>query len=125
MEPLTKAEEQVMRYLWKLGKGFFKDIKDQYPEPQPATTTINTLIKRLINKKYVSYTLYGNSREYFPLISKHQYFSKHVRGLIDNFFNNSVEQFGSFFTKEIDMSEEELKNLRDIIDKQLNDTTDD
>ena len=105
------------------GKGFFKDLKAQYPEPKPATTTINTLLKRLIDKKAVNYTLYGNSREYYPLISKHQYFSKHINGLIQNYFNNSVEQFASFFTKEVDISEEELRKLRDMVDRQLNDNT--
>ena len=117
---LTKAEEQLMKYLWKLEKSFFKDLKDQYPDPKPATTTINTLLKRLIDKGIVSYKLYGNSREYYPLISKNQYFSKHVSGLIKNYFNNSIEQFASFFTKEVDISDEDLKKLRDIVDNQLN-----
>ena len=60
---LTKAEEQVMNYIWELEKAFFKDIKQCFPEPRPATTTINTLLKRLIDKKYVDFKLYGNSRD--------------------------------------------------------------
>jgi len=28
---LTKAEEQVMQYLWKVQKGFLKDIVDSFP----------------------------------------------------------------------------------------------
>lgn len=116
---LTKGEEEVMKYLWKLGKSFFKELKDQYPDPKPATTTINTLLKRLIDKGAVDYKLYGNSREYYPLISKNQYFSKHLSGLIKNYFNNSVEQFASFFTNEVDISDKDLKKLREIVDKQL------
>ncbi|GAB5551049.1 MAG: BlaI/MecI/CopY family transcriptional regulator [Saprospiraceae bacterium] len=122
---LTKAEEQLMKYLWKLEKSFFKDIKEQYPEPRPATTTINTLLKRLIDKGAVAYKLYGNSREYYPLISKNQYFSKHMNGLIENFFNNSVEQFASFFTKQKDISEEDLRKLKSIVDQQLKDKSND
>lgn len=114
-----------MKYLWKLGKSFFKDLKDQYPNPKPATTTINTLLKRLIDKKAVNYKLYGNSREYYPLISKNQYFSRHINGLIKNYFNNSIEQFASFFTKEADISDKDLKKLRDIVDKQLKNKSDD
>ena len=117
---LTRAEEQLMKYLWKLEKSFFKEIKEQYPDPKPATTTINTLLKRLIEKNAVNYKLYGNSREYYPLISKNKYFSKHVNGLIKNYFNNSIEQFASFFTKEVDISDEDLKKLKDIVDRQVN-----
>ncbi len=122
---LTKAEENLMKHLWKLEKSFFKDLKDQYPDPKPATTTINTLLKRLIDKGYVNYKLFGNSREYYPLISKNEYFSKHMSGLIKNYFNNSIEQFGSFFTNEVDISDKDLKKLKDIVDKKLKDKSDD
>lgn len=116
---LTKAEEQLMNYLWKLEKSFFKELKDQFPEPKPATTTVNTLLKRLIDKGFVDFKLYGNSREYFPVISKNQYFSNHINGLIKNSFNNSIEQFASFFTKETNISETDLKKLRAIVDNQI------
>ncbi len=121
----TKAEEQVMKYLWYLEKCFFRELKEQFPDPKPATTTINTLLKRLIDKGAVDYKLYGNSREYYPVISKDQYFSKHVNGLIQNYFNNSIEQFASFFTREVNASDEDLRKLRDIIDDKLNDHSDD
>ncbi|MEL6852996.1 MAG: BlaI/MecI/CopY family transcriptional regulator, partial [Bacteroidota bacterium] len=73
----------------------------------------------LMDKGVVAYTLYGNSREYYPTLAKNQYYSGHIKGLIKNSFNNSIEQFASFFTKETDMSEKELKKLREIIDKQI------
>jgi len=116
---LTKSEEQLMRYLWKLEKCFFKELKEEYPDPKPATTTINTFLKKLIEKGFVSYQLHGNSRQYYALISKEQYFSGHMKGLLKNFFNNSVEQFGSFFTKEIDISDEDLIKLRKIVDDKI------
>ena len=122
---LTKAEEQVMNYLWKLEKSFFKELKEQFPEPRPATTTINTLLKRLIDKGFVNYRVYGNSREYFPLIDKNTYYSRQIKGLIKNSFNNSIEQFASFFTKETDLSENELKTLRDIVDNQIKSSSND
>ena len=34
---LTKAEEQLMKYLWREEKAFFKALKAAYPEPKPAT----------------------------------------------------------------------------------------
>ena len=30
---LTKAEEQVMRYLWNLEKAYLKNILEEFPEP--------------------------------------------------------------------------------------------
>ncbi|AXT57930.1 BlaI/MecI/CopY family transcriptional regulator [Aquimarina sp. AD1] len=116
---LSKAEEQLMKYLWKLEKAFMKDLLDAFPEPKPATTTVATLLKRMTDKGFIDYTLYGKSREYYPLVKKTDYFSKHVNGLIKNFFNDSASQFASFFTSETNLSTSELEELKKIVDKEL------
>ncbi|WP_026978450.1 BlaI/MecI/CopY family transcriptional regulator [Flavobacterium tegetincola] len=116
---LTSTEEQLMQYLWSIKKGFMKDLLECFPEPKPASTTVATLLKRMIDKKFVDYILIANNREYFPLVKKDAYFSKHVNGLIKNFFNDSASQFASFFTTQTDLSESELKELQQIIDVQL------
>jgi BlaI family penicillinase repressor len=116
---LSNAEEQLMEHLWKLDKAFMKDLLEAYPDPKPATTTVATLLKRMIDKKFVAYNEFGNSREYYPLVKKSDYFSKHVHGLIKNFFDNSASQFASFFTTETNLSEKELEDLKKIIDVQL------
>ena len=119
MQQLTNAEEQVMEHLWKLEKAFMKDLLEAYPKPKPATTTVATLLKRMIDKQFVAYNEFGNSREYYPLVKKTDYFSKHVNGLISNFFNNSASQFASFFTTETNLSQSELEELKKIIDSEI------
>lgn len=119
MQQLTNAEEQLMEHLWKLEKAFMKYLLEAYPKPKPATTTIATLLKRMIDKQFVAYTEFGNSREYYPLVKKTDYFSKHVNGLISNFFNNSASQFASFFTTETNLSQSELEELKKIIDSEI------
>ena len=116
---LTSAEEQIMKLLWKLEKAFIRDLLNEFPDPKPASTTVLTLLKRMIDKGYVSYKLYGNSREYYPLIQKSDYFSAHINGLIRDFFNNSTAQFASFFANETSLTQEELKELRDMVDKKI------
>lgn len=116
---LSNSEEQLMEHLWKLEKAFMKDLLEAYPNPKPATTTVATLLKRMIDKKFVAYNEFGNSREYYPLVKKTDYFSKHVNGLISNFFNNSASQFASFFTTETNLSTSELEELKKIIDSQI------
>lgn len=116
---LTNAEEHIMKLLWRLDKAFIRDLLNEFPDPKPAPTTVLTLLKRMIDKGFVSYKLYGNSREYYPLIKKTDYFSDHINVLIKDFFNNSTAQFASFFTNETDMNQEELKELRDLVDKKI------
>lgn len=116
---LSKTEEQLMQHLWKLDKAFMKDLLDSYPEPKPAPSTVATLLKRMIDKGFVAFKTFGNSREYYTLVKKEDYFSKHVNGLIKNFFNNSASQFASFFTRKTDLTKAELEDLKALIDQEL------
>lgn len=93
---LTKAEEQVMQYIWKIEKGFLKDIVDQFSDPKPAYTTISTVIRVLVKKKFIDYKTYGKIHEYFPLVSKNEYFRSHINSIIRNFYNGSMSNFASF-----------------------------
>jgi BlaI family transcriptional regulator, penicillinase repressor len=116
---LSKGEEQLMNYLWKLEKGFLKDLVDCYPDPKPASTTVATLLKRMSDKGFVGHTVYGNSREYHPLIKKDEYFTNKVTGMIKNHFDNSVSQFASFFTSASNLSKSQLEELKKIIDQEI------
>lgn len=118
---LTKAEEQVMKFVWKLDKSYMKNIREQFPEPRPATTTIATLLKRLADKGFIDYNQHGSNREYFPLVKKSEYFARQVNSMIRNFFNDSTAQFASFFTNETNLSVKELEELKQIIEEKIED----
>ncbi|ODT35505.1 MAG: penicillinase repressor [Sphingobacteriales bacterium 41-5] len=119
MIKLSKSEEQLMEYIWQAERAFMKDLIDAFPEPKPANTTVATLLKRMTDKGVIGYTQYGNSREYYPLIEKSEYFSKHVNSMIKNYFDDSVLQFASFFTRETNLSKEQLEELKKIVDKEI------
>ena len=116
---LSKSEEQLMELIWKQEKVFMKELIENYPEPKPATTTIATLLKRMQDKGFVAYTLFGNSRQYYPLVKKSDYFSKHVKGIIKNYFDNSPMQFASFFTTSTNLTTSQLEDLKKIVDQEI------
>ena len=119
MKP-SATEEQLMEHIWQKERVFMKDLIEAQPDPKPAATTIATLLKRMQEKGFVSYRLYGNSREYYALIDKDEYFSKQLKGLIKHFFNDSALNFASFFTRNTEMSAEELEGLKKLVEQQLN-----
>ncbi|MEO7046985.1 MAG: BlaI/MecI/CopY family transcriptional regulator [Ferruginibacter sp.] len=116
---LSKTEEQLMELIWKYKTIFMKDIIENYPDPKPATTTIATLLKRMQDKGFVGYKTFGNSREYYPLVKKTDYFSKHVKGIIKNYFDNSPMQFASFFTTSTNLTTAELEDLKRIVTEEI------
>ena len=116
---LSKSEEQVMEIIWNLEKAFMKEIMDQFEPPLPSNSTVLTLLKRMQEKGFVGYHMLGNSRQYYPLIDKDTYFGKQVNSMIKDFFGNSPLQFASFFTKSSDLNEEQLQELKRIIDSEI------
>lgn len=116
---LSKTEEELMELIWKHEKVFMKDLIESFPDPKPAATTIATLLKRMQDKGFVGYTQHGNSRQYYPLVKKDAYFSKHIKGIIKNYFDNSALQFASFFTANSNLTAAELEDLKKLVDKEI------
>jgi len=116
---LSKSEEQLMQFIWKKEKAFMNELLEMYPDPKPANTTVATLLKRMRDKGVIGYEQLGRSRRYYPLVSKSDYFSRYINGLIKKYFDDSPSSFASFFTRETDLSEEELKELREIVNNEL------
>jgi predicted transcriptional regulator len=119
IKELTKDEEQVMQILWTIKKGFVNDILDNLPDPRPAYNTVSTIVRILVKKGFVSYTAYGKSHEYFPVISKKEYTRAFLNGMLSGYFSNSYKQLVSFFSKENNLSITELEEIRAIMDEEI------
>jgi BlaI family transcriptional regulator, penicillinase repressor len=118
MKELTKAEDQVMQILWKIQKGFVKDIIDLMPNPKPAYNTVSTIVRILETKGFVDHKAYGKTHEYFPLINKEKYTKFYLNNLIKGYFNGSFENLVSFFAKENKLDVREFEKLLEELKKQ-------
>jgi predicted transcriptional regulator len=115
---LTKAEEQVMRYLWDIEHGFLKDIVDKFPEPKPAYTTVSTVIRVLVKKEIIGFTKYGKANEYYALLSKDAYFKGKLKPIISNYFKGSTSGFASYFAEQ-KLNLTELEEIKQLIDEKI------
>lgn len=120
MKVLTKAEEQVMQVLWKLEKGFLREIIDAMPAPKPHQNTVATLLKILVDKEFVSITVLGRQHLYTPLVGKDEYSKRTMKQIVKGYFEGSFSNVVSFMVKENNISIEELETLLAQIKKQQN-----
>lgn len=124
MATLTKAEEKIMKILWKIEKGFINDILEQFPDPKPPYNSVSTIVRVLVKKKIVSFNKYGNTYQYYPLITKEEYRKSQMGRLIKDYYNNSLKQVVNFFSEnknlDIDEVEEVMKMLNEIKNKKKN-----
>ena len=116
MKRLTQQEEDVMLVLWQLGKGFVKDILEQYPEPRPPYTTLASTVKNLERKRYIEGRRYGNTFEYTPVINERNYKKQFMSEVVKDYFSNSYSELVAFFAREQRISADELKEIVRIIE---------
>jgi len=111
MKTLTKAEEQVMQVLWKLQKGFLKDILEHCAEPRPHSNTVATLLKILVDKGFVDYDVQGRNNLYRARISKAEYGKKSLHQLVKSYFEGSPARMVSQFLSDNKLNSDELEAL--------------
>ena len=119
MKEFTRAEEKIMQILWKLEKGFVKDIIERLPNPKPAYNTVSTFVRVLEKKGFVSYTAYGKTHEYFPIISRNEYKKNFLKSFIKRYFSNSFQEMVSFFTSDRDIDLKELEEMRELLSEEI------
>jgi|SRR5699024_2721824 len=117
MKTLTRAEEEIMQLLWKLKKANVAELIEEMEAPKPAYNTVSTIVRILVDKKFVDYTKKGRGHFYFPIIDKETYSSFSVSKLKNNYFNGSLKNMVSFFVKKEKLSLSDLQDILDQVDK--------
>jgi predicted transcriptional regulator len=123
MIALTKAEEEIMLILWKLGKGYVRDVLNEFPEPKPAYTTVSTLIRILENKGVVGHTSVGRNHLYYPLVDVDAYKSQEVKSLLTTYFKGSFPSMVQFFTEGGKLSKKDIEELENLVKRMKDDPT--
>jgi BlaI family penicillinase repressor len=111
MKSMTKAEEQVMQVLWKLGKGLLMEIADSMPKPRPHKNTVATILKTMVDKGFVEVENIGRIHRYHPAVSKEQYSKNTLTNVAKGYFNGSFREVVSFLVNEEKLSVGDLELL--------------
>ena len=117
MQKLTNKEEEIMHILWKLKKAFVKEVMAEITEEQPHYNTLSTIVRNLEEKGFVAHNAFGNTHQYYPIVSLEEYRKRFMNTAIDNYFNSSYKNMVSFFAKEEKITAEELREILAMIEK--------
>lgn len=120
MKPLTKAEMDVMNVLWDAEHALtVNEIVEGYAEPRPAYTTVATFLKILEAKGYVEHKRKeetGRTFYYSPMLSREKYTRHVVNDVKDTLFGSSAKSFCSFLIQDEELTDEELREILELID---------
>ncbi len=118
MKKLAKRQEEIMQALWHLQEAFIKDVVDALPEPKPHYNTVATMVKGLEEEGFIAHRKFGNTYQYYPLISRESYQKEAVDDLLSKYFNSSSKNLIAYFAKEEKINEAELEEILRMIQNQ-------
>ena len=115
IKKLAKREEQIMQVYWDLGKAFIKEVIPHLPEPKPHYNSVATMVKILEEKGFLDHDSVGNVYRYFPTVSREEYQKHDMKDIVQKYFDNSYPRMLAFFAKEQNLTEDELKEILQMI----------
>ncbi len=113
---LTKLEMEVMDALWDLGSGSVREVMDRLPAArQPAYTTVQTIIRRLEEKKAVRLVKkIGNAHIFEPVFSKQAAHRRLIAELL-NVFGGSARPLMAHLVEAGKLSLDDIKELEAML----------
>ena len=111
MKRLTSKEEEILGYFWAKGPLFVRELLDLQEEPKPHYNTLSTIVRTLEEKGYICYKVFGNTHQYYALISEDEYRKKTLKQVVDKYFDNSYTRVVSTLIEEEALTLDELQEL--------------
>lgn len=108
---LTSKEEEILSYYWVKGPLFVRELLELQEEPKPHYNTLSTIVRSLEEKGYIGYKVFGNTHQYYALISEDDYRKKTLKQVISKYFDNSYSRVVSSLIEEEALTIDELQEL--------------
>lgn len=113
---ISEAEYEVMKIVWKYAPINTNEITEKLLATSSwSPKTIQTLIKRLVNKGVLSYEKEGRVFVYTPLVQECDYIGQASRSFLDRFYGGNITSMLSSFIENDRLSESEIDSLRSLL----------
>ena len=107
----------MMKKLWTRKEMTAREIMELYPEPRPHINTVSTYLKVLEDKGWVKHRPIGTTNLYRAALTEREMGHKSLKTVVSQFFKGSMAGLISELVTKEDLSNKELQELKDIIDK--------
>lgn len=114
----TERELDIMGVLWDRGSATVAEVKEDLTDDL-AYTTVLTMLRVLEEKGHVAHTEEGRAHRYHPLVEREKAGKSAVRRLTRKLFQGSRELLLTQLVSDRDLSEEELRRMRRLLDERI------
>ena len=115
---ISEAESEVMKIIWKYAPISTNDITEKLLQTTTwSPKTIQTLIKRLVNKGVLSYEKEGRVFVYTPLVKENEYLDQKSHSFVKRYYDGDITAMLSAYIENDKLSKQEIEHLRSLLNK--------
>ncbi|MEX2139113.1 MAG: BlaI/MecI/CopY family transcriptional regulator [Pirellulales bacterium] len=115
---LGRVQLRIMQVLWERRRATAREITEALNADEPiAHSTVQTLLRGLEAKRAVDHKVEGRTFVFFPLVREEQVARSVTRELLDRVFGGSVSELVAYLLKHENVSTDELRELRRIVNE--------
>jgi BlaI family penicillinase repressor len=112
----TAAEFRLLEILWGLGEGTIEDFVRASEKDNPLNyKTVQTVLRIMENKKFVSHSLRGRAFVYRPRVKQHEVSRSSLRSLLKRYFRGSRSELLVNLLEDERIGTNELQELESLI----------
>lgn len=112
---ISEAEFEVMKVIWKYAPISTNEVTEKLTQTTDwSPKTIQTMLKRLVNKKALTYEKQSRVFVYTPLIQQDEYIRQKSNSFLDRFYDGNIVSMLSSYLKDEKLSDSEIDSLRSL-----------
>lgn len=115
---ISEAEFEVMRVIWKYAPISTNEVTEKLTQTTDwSPKTIQTMLKRLVTKKAITYEKQSRVFIYTPLVKEDEYISQKSNSFLNRYYNGTISAMVSAYLENDKLSEDEINTLRNLLNK--------
>ena len=115
---ISEAEYEVMKIVWKNTPVSTNEVTEELTSTTDwSPKTIQTMLKRLVNKGALTYVKEGRVFVYTPLVEEDEYISQKSSSFLSRYYDGELTSMVSAYLENDRLSDEEISELRSLLDR--------
>ncbi|MFC1766183.1 BlaI/MecI/CopY family transcriptional regulator [Planctomycetota bacterium] len=115
--PLSPAETEILRLVWELDSPTVQQVCAALPPHRNiAYATVQTLLRRLEKKGYLSHKIQGKAHVFLPKMKQKDVIGSAVQSFVDRLFGGDAVPLVQYLAENKDITPEDIERLKTILE---------
>lgn len=111
---LSETELEVMEVIWKLSTAVtVNQLLDIFKSKDWKTSTLSTILNRLIDKGFLTKSLNGKTNYYIPALTFDEYKKYETRSFLSRLYNGKAKNFIAALVDDHELNKEDIAELKE------------